>query len=61
MVEQSIDTVVSTYLNALIEKGIPVRYGVIYGSQVTGHAHQWSDIELLVISPHFDKNTRVRM
>ena len=55
MVEQAIITIVSTYLNKLREQGIPVQFGVIYGSQATGHAHQWSDIDLLVISPHFDK------
>ena len=55
MVEQTIITIVSTYLNKLREQGIPVQFGVIYGSQATGHAHQWSDIDLLVISPHFDK------
>jgi len=55
MVEQTILAIVSTYLNKLREQGIPVRFGVIYGSQATGHAHQWSDIDLLVVSPHFDK------
>ena len=29
-------------------------YGVVYGSQATGQADRWSDIDLLVVSPRFD-------
>jgi predicted nucleotidyltransferase len=54
MVSQSVITAVTTYLNALKEKGLPIRFGVVYGSQATGHADQWRDIDLLVVSPMFD-------
>jgi predicted nucleotidyltransferase len=37
-----------------MEQGIPIHQGVIFGSQVSGQAHIWSDIDLLVISPQFD-------
>ena len=55
MVEQTVITIVTEYLNTLVEKGIPVQFGVVYGSQATGRAHKWSDIDLLVVSPMFDK------
>ncbi|MEI8132543.1 MAG: nucleotidyltransferase domain-containing protein [Leptolinea sp.] len=54
MVDQSIVISVSRYLDALKQKGVQVHFGVIFGSQATGRAHQWSDIDLLVISPQFD-------
>ncbi len=28
--------------------------GVLFGSHATGHPGQWSDIDLLVVSPAFD-------
>lgn len=56
MVNDSIAIIVRKYLNALRQQDIPVSYGVIFGSQVRGDAGQWSDIDLLVISPRFDEN-----
>lgn len=53
-VEESIESVVQKYLQALVEQEIPVSFGVIFGSQVSGQQHSWSDIDLLVISPQFD-------
>ena len=54
MVDQSIVTSVQSYLQALQEHGLAVRFGVVFGSHVTGNAHAWSDIDLLVVSPRFD-------
>jgi predicted nucleotidyltransferase len=56
LVNDSIAIIVRKYLNALRQQDIPVSYGVIFGSQVRGDAGQWSDIDLLVISPRFDEN-----
>ena len=55
MVKKTIKQVVKNYLNALKEQGLPVRFGVIFGSQLTNKTDQWSDIDVLVISPLFDK------
>ena len=55
------DTIVSTikkYMAAVIQQGIPVSFGVLFGSQVTGNTHQWSDIDLVVVSPRFDGKRR---
>ena len=54
MVDKSVVSVVKQYLQILIEQGIPIHQGVIFGSQVSGHPHTWSDIDLLVVSPRFD-------
>jgi predicted nucleotidyltransferase len=45
---------VRNYLRALQEHGLAVRFGVVFGSQATGKAGKWSDIDLLVVSPRFD-------
>ena len=45
---------VQNYLRVLQTYGLPVRFGVVFGSQTTGQANQWSDIDLLVVSPQFD-------
>lgn len=58
MVDESIVSVVRQYLQALVERGILVHQGVIFGSQATGQAHTWSDIDLLVISPQFDRERK---
>jgi len=54
MVEKSILIIIKTYLRAVAERGIPVQAGVLFGSYATGKVHEWSDIDLLVISPRFD-------
>lgn len=58
MVDKSIVRVVRQYLQTLIEQGIPVRYGVVFGSQASGRPDTWSDIDLLVVSPRFDGKCR---
>ncbi|MGE4345049.1 MAG: nucleotidyltransferase domain-containing protein [Geoalkalibacter sp.] len=42
------------YLNAVKEAGIEVDFAVAFGSQVKGGTHEWSDIDLLIVSPSFD-------
>lgn len=39
----------------LKKQGIPVSYGVLFGSYAKNTAHKWSDIDLLVVSPRFDE------
>ena len=55
MVNESIALIVRKYLANLRQQDMPVSYGVAFGSQVPGEAGQWSDIDLLVVSPRFDE------
>jgi uncharacterized protein len=54
MVDRSIIEIIQRYLQALADRGIPVAFGVLYGSYATGRADEWSDIDLVVVSPAFD-------
>jgi len=52
---ESIALIVRRYLMNLRQLDMPVSYGVVFGSQVRADAGQWSDIDLLVVSPRFDE------
>jgi len=54
MVSEAITKTVQNYLRCVNQQGIPVRYGVLFGSYAKGSSNEWSDIDLLVISPQFD-------
>ena len=54
MLESSVLTAVREYVAALKAQGIDVERAVVFGSQANGHAHAWSDIDLIVVSPMFD-------
>lgn len=54
MVDESIVTAVQRYLQAVHDHGIEVRFGIVFGSHATGNTHEWSDIDLIVVSPRFD-------
>jgi predicted nucleotidyltransferase len=59
MVNESVVNGVRRYLRALQDKGISVKFGVVFGSQLTGKADAGSDIDLLVVSPSFnDRRSR---
>ena len=55
MVERAVLETVGTYLDAVRAEGIPVERAIVFGSQVSGTATEWSDIDLIVVSPPFDK------
>ena len=56
MAERSIITSVKNYLNELLRVGIPVKFGIIFGSHARKDTHRWSDIDLLVISTRYDES-----
>ncbi len=55
MVAKAIVISTQQYLKKLSEQGIEISFAVILGSQVTGKTTELSDIDLIVVSPNFDK------
>ena len=55
MVRQSILNSIQRYLRVLDKEGISPSFGFLFGSQVTGKTHKYSDIDLVVISSLFDE------
>jgi predicted nucleotidyltransferase len=55
MADKRIVKSIQDYLQAVKQKGIPVKYGVLFGSYAKGQEHEWSDIDLLVVSPRYDR------
>lgn len=60
MAKKAVINSVRRYLNCLKDNGFDVSFGVLYGSQVTGKARKFSDIDLIVVSPDFDKKVKCR-
>jgi predicted nucleotidyltransferase len=54
MLEQSLLVLIRKYLAAVKNAGVDVAFIVVFGSQVNGSCHEWSDIDLLVVSSQFD-------
>ncbi|MBF0460799.1 MAG: nucleotidyltransferase domain-containing protein [Magnetococcales bacterium] len=58
MAAQSIVETVQHYIQVLRDDGIPVDFAVLYGSYARGEATEWSDIDLMVVSPLFEPPKR---
>ncbi|MEO5328292.1 MAG: nucleotidyltransferase domain-containing protein [Magnetococcus sp. THC-1_WYH] len=54
MVDRAVVEAVHQYMRVLDAEGIPVAFSVLYGSFARGEEHEWSDIDLMVVSPLFD-------
>lgn len=44
---------INTYVNLLHEDDLPIDKVILFGSYAKGKAHQWSDIDLCIVSPKF--------
>lgn len=55
MLAEAVTQTVRRYLHSVEASGIPVCFGVVFGSQAEGRSGPWSDIDLLVVSPAFDE------
>jgi predicted nucleotidyltransferase len=51
---RQITTLIRRYVAALEARGIPVERVILFGSHAAGHAQEWSDIDIAVISPKFE-------
>jgi len=58
MVEPKVVESVQRYLQKLEHTGVRVSFAIVYGSQARGDSHEWSDIDLVVVSPRFDDEVR---
>lgn len=54
MASESAVAAVRRYLEAVRAAGIRASRAVICGSEARGEAHEWSDIDIVVIPPEFD-------
>jgi hypothetical protein len=54
MVDDAVAAQVRKYLRELARQGVTTPFAVVFGSYATGRAHEWSDIDLVVVSPLFD-------
>ena len=54
MAPLEIVSAVQHYLDVLPTAGIHPTGAMLFGSQADGTAHEWSDIDLIVIAPEFD-------
>ena len=54
MAEESVIIAVRKYLNELLRAGIPVQFGIMFGSHARKETRRWSDVDLLVISSLYD-------
>ena len=55
MVDQGIIKAVKSYVHALQIHGVPVLCGVLFGSHAYGQPDNWSDIDVVIVSPAFDQ------
>jgi len=60
MLGEDIVASVRRYVRALGKRGVKVPFVVVFGSQATGRTHEWSDIDLVVVSPKFDRARRLK-
>jgi predicted nucleotidyltransferase len=44
---------IKSYVDILRKDELPISKVILYGSYATGTSHQWSDIDLCIISPRF--------
>jgi predicted nucleotidyltransferase len=52
-----IEVVVACYLEALQEQNVDVERVYLYGSHLHGTANEWSDVDVIVVSPTFRGKT----
>lgn len=56
MVEKTIQRAISAFIKELKKRKIRVAKVILYGSRASGRAHEYSDIDVAVVSPDFGKD-----
>jgi predicted nucleotidyltransferase len=55
MVDEAVRERIERFIAAAEELGISITKVILFGSRARGEADEWSDIDVMVISPVFDK------
>lgn len=56
VVRQNIIEKINKFKSELIESGLKIDKFILFGSYAKGNPHEWSDIDLLLVSPDFNNN-----
>jgi predicted nucleotidyltransferase len=56
MVKTEVTELIKKYIHALIAENIKVERVLLFGSYAVDKAHEWSDIDIAIISPDFGKD-----
>lgn len=48
-----IRSTIDSYLSALNQNNIPIKEAILFGSHARGNAHEWSDIDIALVSDIF--------
>lgn len=56
MVEKSIEQTVNAFIKELKKRRIKISKVILYGSHASGQNHEYSDIDIAIVSPDFGKN-----
>lgn len=51
-----VKNIIDKYLTSLKEHNIPIEQAILFGSYARGNYHQWSDIDLALVSDIFEGN-----
>lgn len=55
-IDEQVDRILKQYRRVLSEEGVAVDKMLLFGSHAKGNSHEWSDIDVAVISPDFGRN-----
>lgn len=55
MLTSNIVNSIQAFLAELSQEGIPTSFAVVFGSCAKGNENEWSDIDVVVVSPFFDQ------
>jgi predicted nucleotidyltransferase len=56
MVEKTIQQTINAFIKELKKKKIRVSKVILFGSRASGRSHEYSDIDVAVVSPDFGKD-----
>jgi len=56
MVEKAIQQIIKAFIQELKKRKIKVAKVILYGSRASGRFHEYSDIDVAVVSPDFGKD-----